>query len=729
MKNIPFNKVVLLCLLIAPQLAIASMNDTAKKDIISPAREVMARLIGERAGDICLEELPPDNGLETFSICSDNGKLTISGSSTVALCYAFNTFLKEACGCMITWGGMNMKIPEQWPDYVHKKTTTPYRYRYYLNVVTYGYTTPYWDWERWEREIDWMALHGINMPLATVASEAIAERVWLSMGLRKEDIVEFFTGPAHLPWHRMGNLNGWDGPLTDNWHAGQVRLQHQIIERMRYLGFEPVAPAFAGFVPESFLEKHPEITAKSLTWGGFPKENNAFVLPPDSPWFLEIGKRFITEWEKEFGKNKLYLSDSFNEMELPAESAEEKNRLLEKYGESIYKSIIAGNNDAIWVTQGWTFGYQYKFWDRQALMSLLKNVPDDKMIIIDLANDYPKWIWHTDLTWKTHEGFYGKKWIFSYTPNFGGKTAQTGELSMYATYSALALHSPYRNNLVGFGSAPEGIENNEVIYELIYDMGWQEDEIDLDRWLERYCIARYGGYPEKMKEAWSLLRKSSYSSLYSYTRYLWQTVVPDNRRKSRIDTSDTFMRAVVLFLSCANDLKKSELYRNDAIELASLYLSTKADSHYLLALKADSLGNRSMAGKELNTTVGILLDVDKLLASHPSYQLRNWVEYARKQGTTPEEQMVYEANAKRLITTWGGYQADYSARLWSGLIKDYYVPRIVMHITQRNRSISEWEEEWISTKWQSTAVPFDDPVEKAISLVLQFDNSHNNMPQ
>ena len=23
-----------------------------------------------------------------------------------------------------------------------------------------------WDWERWEREIDWMALNGINLPLA-----------------------------------------------------------------------------------------------------------------------------------------------------------------------------------------------------------------------------------------------------------------------------------------------------------------------------------------------------------------------------------------------------------------------------------------------------------------------------------------------------------------------------------------------------------------------------------
>ena len=75
----------------------------------------------------------------------------------------------------------------------------------------------------------------------------------------------------------------------------------------------------------------------------------------------------------------------------------------------------------MWVTQGWTFGYQHDFWDRSSLQALLSRVPDDKMIIIDLGNDYPKWVWGTEQTWKNHDGFYGKKWIFSYVPNFGGK--------------------------------------------------------------------------------------------------------------------------------------------------------------------------------------------------------------------------------------------------------------------------------------------------------------------
>lgn len=42
--------------------------------------------------------------------------------------------------------------------------------------------------------------------------------------------------------------------------------------------------------------------------------------------------------------------------------------------------------------------------------------------------------------------------------------------------SGEALASEYSDNLVGFGSAPEGLENNEVVYELLADMGWTRGE-------------------------------------------------------------------------------------------------------------------------------------------------------------------------------------------------------------------------------------------------------------
>jgi len=52
-----------------------------------------------------------------------------------------------------------------------------HRFRYYQNVCTVSYSFVWWNWTRWEREIDWMAMNGINLPLAFTAQEAIWQKV------------------------------------------------------------------------------------------------------------------------------------------------------------------------------------------------------------------------------------------------------------------------------------------------------------------------------------------------------------------------------------------------------------------------------------------------------------------------------------------------------------------------------------------------------------------------
>jgi alpha-N-acetylglucosaminidase len=42
----------------------------------------------------------------------------------------------------------------------------------------YSYTFAFWQWSDWERHIDWMALNGINIPLAFTAQEEIWRRVY-----------------------------------------------------------------------------------------------------------------------------------------------------------------------------------------------------------------------------------------------------------------------------------------------------------------------------------------------------------------------------------------------------------------------------------------------------------------------------------------------------------------------------------------------------------------------
>ena len=170
-------------------------------ETVKVAEEVICRTIGTTEG-IVLEEIPAVDGKDCYEIDAKDGVLLIKGSSPSAICYAFNKYLRYACGSMVTWGGANLDLPEVWPDW-QENATSPYQFRYFLNVCTFGYTTPYWGWDRWSEELDWMALHGVNMPLASVASEAIARRVWVKLGLTEEEADAFFTGPAHLPWRAI----------------------------------------------------------------------------------------------------------------------------------------------------------------------------------------------------------------------------------------------------------------------------------------------------------------------------------------------------------------------------------------------------------------------------------------------------------------------------------------------------------------------------------------------
>ena len=697
-------------------LCLTACSGTSKTE--KAVLEVIMNRFGTTEG-LSVEITESSGPYDSYKVEADGGNVSVTATSGPAACYGFHEYLQTCCGAMISWSGTNFTVPQQWPDGL-LEGESPYELRNFLNVCTFGYTAPYWDWKKWEEEIDLMALHGINMPLATVASEAIARRVWLKLGLSEEEVEAFFTGAAYLPWHRMGNLNTWSGPLNAGWHESQIELQHKILDKMRRLQMRPVAPAFAGFIPPAYMKKHPELQAFHLKWGAMDSTYNAAVLSPFAPEFKEIGKLFVQEWEKEFGKNEFYLSDSFNEMVLPIpdDDLEGKCSLMAEYGKTIYESIASGNPDAVWVTQGWTFGNRHWFWEKESLQALLSQVPDDKMIIIDLANDYPKWVWNIDLTWKRHDGFYGKKWIYSFTPNFGGKHLPTGDMNMYASGFAEALNSPVKGNLVGVGSAPEGLDNNDVVYELLADAAWSERAIDLDEWYANWCESRYGCADETMLQAWKLFHETVYSSLYSYPRYMWQTVTFDKRRPSRHDMNDSFGEGVRLFLSCRDKCSDSPLYVADAIEFSAFWIAELADRHWKAALDAMENGNMKEARAEKDKTVELLLAVDGILAAHPERNLTDWVEVARAAADTPELKDQYEADAKRLVTIWGGAQEDYAARMWAGLIKDYYIPRLEKHLDGQDKAaMAPWKEEWLAAPYESSSIADPEPLETAVALI------------
>jgi len=692
-----------------------SKNEENTKDALA----VIERLIGNRASEfeLSIVENKENNKSDWFEIETKNNRVQIKGSNNTAICYAAYNFLRDIGAVLVSWEGNRVALPKAWPEY-SKKGTTPFQYREYLNACTFGYTTPWWDWKRWEQEIDWMAMHGINLPTAMEGQEAVWQELWKEYGLTSTQLEAHFAGPAFLPWQRMGNINSLEGPLPQEWFSKKEELQKKILERMRALDMHPVVPAFSGYVPKAFAEKHPEakITElKSWSGGGFA---STFLLDSKDPLFKQIGKRFIEIYTKMYGKSNFYLADSFNEIEPPV-SEHNKYEELSNYGSAIYETINEAAPGAVWVMQGWLFGDNKEFWTKEATSAFLSKVPNDRLMIQDYANDRYK-------VWENQEAFYGKQWTYGYVHNYGGSNPVYGDLNFYKNELTSLLKNPNRGNVVGYGAMPEGLNNNSIVYEYIYDLPWSQGEQPVNDWLTKYLNARYGQTTSKsVFQAWELLLESVYNIKYWETRW-WndragayllfkRPTATITEFKGNPGDKKKLKEALDILTKEAKKYDKKNFINYDLIDASRHYYSLCIDEDLIECVKAYQQKDIAKGDQIFKKIEKQALDIDKMMSRQPLNSLDQWVKSASDYGDSPEVSKLYVKNAKTLITLWGGegHLNDYASRSWNGMYKGFYWPRWKMFLealkksavdntpfdeTKERELIKNWEIKWTENK-------------------------------
>ncbi|MFV8325862.1 alpha-N-acetylglucosaminidase [Flavobacterium sp. ZS1P14] len=685
-------------------------NDKSTKSALA----VIERLIGKRANEFELSIIENrQNTADWFEVEATANTVKIKGTSNTAICYAAYNFLRDIGAVLVSWEGNSIDLPKTWPTY-SKKETTPFKYRKYLNACTYGYTTPWWDWERWAQEIDWMALHGINMPTAMEGQEAVWQQLWKEYGLTSSQLEAHFAGPAFLPWQRMGNINSHQGPLPQEWIDKKAKIQKKMLQKMKGLGMHPVVPAFSGYVPKAFAEKHPNSKISELSsWSGGGFEST-YLLDPKDPLFKEIGKRFIAIYTELYGPSDFYLADSFNEITPPV-SKEHKYEELSDYGSAIYETIEAAAPGAVWVLQGWLFGDKKEFWNKEAVKSFLSKVPNDRMIIQDYANDRYK-------VWENQEAFYGKQWTYGYVHNYGGSNPVYGDLNFYRNELTSVLNHSDKGNLVGYGAMPEGLNNNSIVYEYIYDLPWTQGKEPVNDWLKKYLNARYKGVPsDAVFQAWKLIIESVYSTKYWETRwwddragaYLFfkRPTLKITAFKGNPGDKDKLKQALDLLKKESKNYDKNNLYAYDLLDISRHYYSLCIDDLLMECVKAYELKEITKADKLYNNIEQQSAAIDAMLSGQPLNNLNYWLKSAWNYGTTTATSKLYLKNAKMLITLWGGegHLNDYASRSWQGMYQEFYWPRWKMFLQALRASsitnkpfdevkerelIKEWEIKW-----------------------------------
>ena len=664
----------------------------------NPVDELLERIDKGASAKFKTELVKSDK--DFFELDQRGTKVVVRGNTWVNIASGINWYLKYHAGIHLSWNQMQAKLPAVLPAVKQKERhETDLTLRYDFNYCTFSYSMAFWDWRRWEQEIDWMALHGVNLPLAIVGEECVWRNMLLKLGYTEEEIGQFIAGPAFLAWWEMNNLEGWGGPLPLSWYSRQEKLQKQILARMRQLGMHPVLPGYSGMVPHDAKARLGLNVADAGLWNGFQRPAN--LLPTD-PRFAEIAKLYFDELTILFGKADYYSMDPFHE------SNDDASIDYAKAGEAMMQAMKRVNPKAVWVIQGWT---------ENPRPQMVDGMKAGDLLVLDLFSECRP-MFGIPSIWKRPEGYKQHHWLFCLLENFGANVGLHGrmdqllddfyrsqESGVRSQENTPATGSSLQGNLQtpdscllsppkGIGFTMEGSENNPVMFELMSELPWRPEKFKKEDWVRQYVKARYGVEDPLIERAWLLLARTIYNcpagnnqqgphesifcgrpTLNNFQASSW------SKMKNYYDPYST-LEAAMMMNSVAEKYRGNNNFEYDLVDITRQALADQARLQYQRTI-ADY---KAFASKEFESDYRrfllMLLMQDKLLGTRSEFRLGHWTQAAIDCGSTPEEKKLYEWNARVQITTWGnrycadtGGLRDYAHKEWQGLLKDFYYPR------------------------------------------------------
>ncbi|KAF2141486.1 glycoside hydrolase family 89 protein [Aplosporella prunicola CBS 121167] len=644
------------------------------------------------------------------------GRVRVEAGSVSGLVSGLHRYLADVVHVDVWWfvGSQLHLAPEELPRLNGSLTgASVVPWRYHFNTVTFSYTTAFWTWEDWELELDWLALRGVNLPLAWVGVEKILVDVFRETGLTDAEIQEFFSAPAFQSWNRLGNIQGsWTGPLPLAWIDEQFALQKRIVRRMVELGMTPVLPAFTGFVPRAITRVLPNATVvDGSQWNGFPVEyTNATFLEPTDAAFARLQQSFISKQQDAYGNiSHIYTLDQYNENDPYSGDL----GYLQNVTQHTWASLKAADPAAIWLMQGWLFYSNRDFWTEARIEAFLSGVPENSdMLILDLFSE-------SQPQWQRTNSYFGKPWIWCQLHDYGGNMGLYGQVENITVNPIAALANS--SSLVGFGLTMEAQEGNEVVYDLLLDQAWSPTPIDTEAYFAAWVRSRYSisinnthdsapaPLPPALFTAWDLLRRSVYNNTRFSARDGLANAVPKSilelrpalsgltHREGHHPTARSYAPAALAAAwqqlyaaaAAAPALWDDTAFRHDLTDVSRQVLSNHFEALYqsfVASLNSTLAANTTSAPTANGTTLAeagaallrLLAALDALLATSPAFSLSTWLRAARASAPpTQLDQDAFTAAALLQLTQWGphGEIGDYASKAWAGLVGGYYKGR------------------------------------------------------
>ena len=186
---------------------------------VHAAQNVLARLLPGQQKNFVFKQIPPDSGRDVYRIYSaGDGKIHIEGNSGVSMSAGLYYYLRKYCNVSTSWTGDQLHMPAILPKPEHAiRLVSAYAHRFTYNYCTFSYSMAFWDWKRWEKELDWMALHGVNLSLAIVGQEAVWQNTLKHFGYTMPRSNSLF---AARPLMRGGSWGIWKDGAAQQLNRG-----------------------------------------------------------------------------------------------------------------------------------------------------------------------------------------------------------------------------------------------------------------------------------------------------------------------------------------------------------------------------------------------------------------------------------------------------------------------------------------------------------------------------
>ena len=701
--------------------AASSYNqEVTAEDTIEEVKGIVSRNVGEAYVDWFRFELGEEaaDGYDYYEIEDADGKIKITGNDGVSLAAGLNYYLKYFCNVSITQVGSQIKMPSQAVSVgtkIHKECKVPLRYAY--NYCTMSYSMAFWGEDEWRKELDWLALNGVNLVLDITGQEEVWREFLSELGYDHASIKDYIAGPAYYAWAYMANLSGYGGPVHDSWFTTRTELARKNQLIMRRLGMQPILQGYSGMVPVDVAEVAQgeyALTSNDViaqgTWCSFQRP---YMLRTNSDAYDKYAKLFYECQENVFGDvTDYYATDPFHE------GGNTGNMNTSDVSSSVLDSMIAFDADAVWVIQAWQGN------PSAGLVNGLNGRKEHALILDLYAEKTPHW---NDSSYSGGKEFQSTPWVYCMLNNFGGRMGLHGHMDNLVSGVVDAANNSEK--MTGIGITPEGSQNNPVLYDLLFETVWCDDaaqeltEIDTAEWLKKYVTRRYGAESENAYQAMRILEDTVYKASLNMLGQGAPESYINARPAESISAASTWGNAVIsydmeqlenaakLLLADYDILKASDGYLYDLADILKQVLSNASQKYHkqmVNAYRAKDLEEFTAASDKF---LALIDKVEEVLGTREEFLFGTWVERAKAlaAGTDDFTADLYEFNAKSLVTTWGAYpQAisgglkDYSNRQWAGLTNDFYKQRWIMWINQKKAELngeSTASINWFEFEW------------------------------